>query len=91
MEFLKEILGEELYTQVEAKLQGHEKDVKIANLASGDYVSKSKYDADLQAKETHIQELTDNVKNFEGVDVAKVCKGRFSHPLKTSLNFEVNV
>ena len=74
MEFLKEILGEELYAQVEAKLQGHEKDVKIANLASGDYVSKSKYDADLQAKETRIQELTDSVKNFEGVDVAKLQK-----------------
>lgn len=71
MEFLKEILGDELYNQVAAKLQGCD-DVKLANLASGDYVSKSKYDSDLQAKETRIQELTKSVKEFDGVDVSKL-------------------
>ena len=43
MEFLKEYLGDELYSQVEAKLKDNDK-VKLANLASGEYVSKSKYD-----------------------------------------------
>lgn len=42
MEFLKEILGEELYSQVAAKLEGN-KEVKIGNLATGNYVDKGKY------------------------------------------------
>lgn len=71
MEFLKEILGEELYAQVAAKLEGN-KDVKLANLASGEYVSKSKYDAEQLAKDQRIQELTDKIKNFEGVDVKQL-------------------
>ena len=75
MEFLKEILGEELYAQVAAKLEGN-KDVKLANLASGDYVSKAKYESDMQAKETRIQELTQSVKDFDGVDVKQLQKRR---------------
>lgn len=73
MEFLKEILGEELYAQVAAKLEGN-KDVKLANLASGEYVSKAKYESDMQAKETRIQELTQSVKDFDGVDVKQLQK-----------------
>lgn len=71
MEFLKEILGEELYAQVAAKLEGN-KTVKLANLASGEYVSKAKYESDMQAKDTRIQELTQSVKDFDGVDVKQL-------------------
>ena len=71
MEFLKEILGEELYAQVAAKLEGHQT-VKLAHLASVDYVSKAKYDSDMQAKDTRIQELTQSVKDFDGVDVKQL-------------------
>ena len=71
MEFLKEFLGDDLYTQVEAKLKGNDK-VKLANLASGEYVSKSKYDDEIKAKDTKITELSDTVKKFDGVDVAKL-------------------
>lgn len=52
MEFLKEILGEELFNQVSEKINAHngneankEKQVKIANLGGGEYVGKGKYDA----------------------------------------------
>lgn len=55
MDFLKEILGDELYAQVVEKINAHngdeankEKQIKIANLASGEYVGKGKHDA-LQA------------------------------------------
>lgn len=55
MEFLKEILGEELYNQFAEKINAYngieenkEKQIKIGNLGSGDYVSKLKYD-DLDA------------------------------------------
>lgn len=52
MEFLKEILGDELYSQVESKINEHngneanqDKQIKIGNLGTGDYVGKGKYDA----------------------------------------------
>jgi hypothetical protein len=52
MDFLKEILGDELFAQVAEKLNAHngneankDKQIKIANLATGEYVGKGKYDA----------------------------------------------
>lgn len=64
MEFLKEILGEELYAQFAEKLNAYngdaankDKQIKLANLGGGEYVGKGKYDA-LQAmldgKETEL-------------------------------------
>ena len=43
MEFLKEYLTEETFAKVKEELDG--KDVKLANLKSGDYVSNDKYKA----------------------------------------------
>lgn len=64
MEFLKAILGDELYSQVVSKVNEHngneankESQVKLANLASGEYVGKGKYDALdalLKGKETEL-------------------------------------
>ena len=55
MDFLKEILGEELFAQFKQKVDAYngdeankEKPIKLANLGGGDYISKGKYDA-LQA------------------------------------------
>lgn len=55
MEFLKEILGEELFNQFVEKVNAHngneankDKKVKLANLETGEYVSKAKHEA-LQA------------------------------------------
>lgn len=52
MEFLKEILGEELYKQIETAINAYngneankDKKVKLANLETGEYVGKGKYDA----------------------------------------------
>ena len=64
MEFLKEILGEELFNQLVSKINEHngneankDKQVKLGNLGTGEYVSKAKHDA-LQAlldgKETEL-------------------------------------
>jgi hypothetical protein len=65
MEFLKEVLGEELYSQVESKLNEHngneankEKQIKLANLAGGEYVGKGKYDALQEAITGKEAELT---------------------------------
>lgn len=56
MEFLKEILGEELYKQLETAVNAYngneankDKQIKLANLGGGEYVGKGKYDA-LQAQ-----------------------------------------
>lgn len=52
MDFLKEILGDELYGQFKTKVDAFngdeankEKQIKLANLASGEYVGKGKFDA----------------------------------------------
>ena len=66
MEFLKEFLSDETYAKVEEELEG--KEVKLANLKTGDYVSKDKYSAletanndlktQLAAKTTAFEELS---------------------------------
>ena len=55
MDFLKEILGEELFAQVAEKINAHngneankDKQIKLANLGLGEYVGKGKYDADIE-------------------------------------------
>ena len=69
MNFLKEILGDELYSQVESKINEYngneankDKQVKIGNLGTGEYVGKGKYDA-LQelvnGKETELKSAND--------------------------------
>lgn len=64
MEFLKELLGAELFAQIESKINEHngneankDKQIKIGNLASGEYVGKGKYEALealLKGKETEL-------------------------------------
>jgi hypothetical protein len=69
MEFLKEILGESLYTQLEQALNAYngneankDKQVKLANLSSGEYVGKGKYDglqAQLESKDAELTAAND--------------------------------
>lgn len=64
MDFLKAILSEELYKQLETALNAYngneankDKQVKLGNLGSGEYVGKGKYDALnelLKGKETEL-------------------------------------
>lgn len=55
MDFLKELLGDDLFSQVESKINEHngneankEKQIKLANLGGGDYVAKGKYDSEIE-------------------------------------------
>lgn len=73
MEFLKEVFGEEALTfeQLSEKLKDN-KDIKLGNLAGGEYVSKKKYDdisTELETAKTTITGLKDTVAKFDGVDV----------------------
>lgn len=64
MEFLKDVLGEELYRQFKLKVDAHNGDeankdklIKLANLSAGDYVGKGKYEsleADLNSKNAEL-------------------------------------
>jgi hypothetical protein len=73
MEKLKALFGSEALTfeQLEAKLKDNE-EVKLANLATGDFVSKKKYEdkvTELSTANGTIKELRETVSKFDGVDV----------------------
>jgi hypothetical protein len=78
MEKLKALFGSEALTweQLEAKLKDN-KEVKLANLAGGEYVAKKKFDDKeaelLKANET-IKGLNETVAKFDGVDLEKLKK-----------------
>lgn len=62
MDFLKEIIGEDLFAQVKAKVDAYNADeahkdsqVKIGNLASGEYTSTNKY-TDLETEKGNLQQ-----------------------------------
>ena len=80
MNFLKEILGDELFAQFESKVNEYngneankDKQVKIGNLGTGEYVGKGKYDA-LQelvnGKETELKSANDLI-----AELKKATKG----------------
>ena len=64
MEFLKQILGDELYTQFESKIKEYngleankDKQIQLVNSANGKYISKSEYDSlneTLKGKQTEL-------------------------------------
>jgi archaellum component FlaC len=58
-EFLKEVLGEDLLNQVNEKLKDSK--IKLADLSTGDYVSKNKYSDELSAKDKQIDELNNTI------------------------------
>jgi hypothetical protein len=63
IEVLKDNLSEETYNAVASELEG--KDIKLANLSTGEYVSKSKYDA-LETQLNNTQTLlTDTTAKLE--------------------------
>ena len=69
MEFLENVLGAELYAQIAEKINAYngneankDKQIKLGNLATGEYVGKGKYDALdalLKGKETELQSAND--------------------------------
>lgn len=77
MEFLKAILGDALYVQLEQALNTYngneankDKQVKLANLAGGEYVGKGKYDA----LQTQLDSKTAELDTANGL-IAELKKG----------------
>lgn len=75
MDFLKEVLGEELYKQFKAAVTAHndkpenkDNQIKLANLANGQYVDKGKYDTAIVEKENlegQIKTLNETIKTLK--------------------------
>lgn len=76
MDFLKGVLGEELFNQIVAKINEYngndsnkDKQIKLGNLSSGEYIGKGKYDTlqnDLNSKIEELNKanaLIDSMKN----------------------------
>ena len=68
MEFLKKLLGDDLYSQLETKINKYnstktdkEKQIKLADIGSGNYVEKNEYEAlngQLNGKQTELETAT---------------------------------
>jgi len=78
LEFLKEVLGDQYDAFVNAvktyneKPENKDKQVKLGNIASGDYVSKEKYDRsvnDANTYNTQLQTAQTKLEEFNDVDV----------------------
>ena len=61
MDFLKDLFKDEALTFEQFSEAAKKAGVKIADLASGDYVSKKKYNDDLSAKDTQIETLNTTI------------------------------
>ena len=84
MEFLKEILGDDLYKQIEEKVNAYngneankDKQIKLGNLGSGEYVGKGKHDSEIEklnsllsGKDTELQTANKLI-----ADLQKATKG----------------
>lgn len=75
MEFLKQILGDELYGQVTEKLKGS--NIKLADLSKGEYVGKGKF-TEIEAMngelKTQLVEANKQIEAFKGMDIEGVKK-----------------
>ena len=76
---LQELLGEELFSQVDAKITEHNngiedklKHVRFADLSEGNYVSREKYQT-LETKsnglETQLGEANNTIKSYKEMDI----------------------
>ena len=88
MEFLKPVLGDALYEQVQRKLEG-QKDIKLANLALGQYVDKRKFKAKAAALEkaeerlqTLVQALKDSQARYVQTELICAAEGLLQKAMK---------
>lgn len=61
MDFLKELFGEEALTFDQLKTKVSERGFKVADLSTGNYVAKKKYEDDIQTRDTQISDLTGQI------------------------------
>lgn len=79
MDFLKDILGKELYAQVEGKVNAHNagiseeaKRVKLADLSTGNYVSKEKYQSlktERDGYQAQLETANGEIASYKNMDI----------------------
>lgn len=80
MEFLKEILGEELYSQTTEKVNSYNKEhkdkpIKLANLSEGQYVSKEKFDskdAEITSLKQQVEDANKEIQSYKDMDIDSI-------------------
>jgi hypothetical protein len=92
MDKLKALFGSDALTfeQLEEKLKDN-KEIKLANLASGQYIDKKKFDdkvSELTAANTTIEGLKTTVSKFDGVDIDKLKKDAADWETKYNTDIE---
>lgn len=84
MDFLKGIISDELYAKLESELSKYnaddankEKQIKLANLAGGEYVAKGKYDSETAKIQALLDGKTSELETANGLiaDMKKATKG----------------
>ena len=81
MEFLKPVLGDALYEQVQRKLEG-QKDIKLANLALGQYVDKRKFKKAEERLQTLEQALKDSQARYVQTELICAAEGLLQKAMK---------
>ena len=81
---LQELLGDELFSQVDAKIQEHNKgiedklqQVRFVDLSEGGYVSKEKYgelDTAKKGIEKQLKEANDTIESYKDMDIEGIKK-----------------
>lgn len=81
---LKELLGEELFTQVDAKIQEHNggvedkaKQVKLVDLSEGGYVSREKFNTlqtEANSYKTQLGDANTEIKSYKDMDIDGIKK-----------------
>lgn len=82
MEFLKEILGEELYSQTKEKVDSYnqehkDKPLKLVDLSEGKYVSKEKFDSketEITNLKTQIEDANKEIQSYKDMDIDSIKK-----------------
>jgi hypothetical protein len=84
MDFLKAILGDDLYRQIESKINEHngneankDKQIKLGNLGGGDYVAKGKYDTEIEKLTAQLTSKSTELDSANGLiaDLKKNTRG----------------
>jgi hypothetical protein len=93
MEFLKELLGADLFGQIEAKVNEHngneankDKQIKLANLGNGEYVGKGKFDSEIERLTGLLNGKTTELESANNL-IAELKKGtKGNEDLQTKIN-----
>lgn len=80
MEFLKEVLGEELFSQTKEKVDSYNQDhkdkpIKLVNLSEGNYVSKEKFESketEISILKTQIENANKEIQSYKDMDIDSI-------------------